>query len=479
MSLLIFKFGLPVLLGYTLFVGLAGRLNPFAKPFYPEERPSWLLGLWTGLSVAIVLALGLHLAYGQPLGAVEQMIRPAASFLAAMLVPGFIVYFLYRNKIHRQLSEPTAYAFEGHDADEESVEDTHNLFSQTAQFASLGFDEAEFEEIDRLTDSQDVGVDRRQTDVGSPSSRKEQAPIIASFLTDATLQNISLDDSLEALNDDDKSPQTAPDTHGQDGEQVGGQDEGQDETPTNLTALETSTANTLFSASEGPAAASSEMRDHGASEAMADLQARLLDEKNSHEETAKHLRITRKALSLLEAESRGYESAKADSVIKLEEQLAASIEMRSKFESQAIEEKNQRAKIESDLVTLKQNLVQAKREIRRSAATRAKALSTANKSVAFARQAVEIRSQLEAELEESRNKLKNRQTTISSLIRELEREKNRTQDELSQMAQQLVLHEKQTKARRSLEKVAKNVENKLSSRLVKKVARARPVITDL
>lgn len=471
MSLLIFKFGLPVLLGYTLFVGLAGRLNPFAKPFYREERPSWLLGLWTGLSVAIVLALGLHLAYGQPLGAVEQMIRPAASFLAAMLIPGFIVYFLYRNKINRQLSEPTAYAFEGHDAEEESEKDTHNLFSQTAQFAALGFDEAEFEEIDQPTDSQDVGVDRRQTDVGSPSSRKEQAPIIASFLADATLQNISLDDSLQALNDDEKSPQTASDAHGQDGRQ--------DETPTKSTAIETSTANTLFSASEGPAAVSSEMRDHGASEAMADLEARLLDEKNSHEETAKHLRITRKALSVLEAESRGYESAKADSVIKLEEQLAASIEVRSKFESQAIEEKNHRAKIESDLVTLKQNLVQAKREIRRSAAARAKALSTANKSVAFARQAVEIRSQLEAELEESRNKLKNRQTTISSLIRELEREKNRTQDELSQMAQQLVLHEKQTKARRSLEKVAKNVENKLSSRLVKKVARARPVITDL
>jgi len=42
-----------------------------------------------------------------------------------------------------------------------------------------------------------------------------------------------------------------------------------------------------------------------------------------------------------------------------------------------------------------------------------------------------------------------------------------------------VLHEKQMTARRTLEEVARSVENKLTSRLVKKVAKARPIASDM
>jgi hypothetical protein len=215
------------------------------------------------------------------------------------------------------------------------------------------------------------------------------------------------------------------------------------------------------------------------SSAMQSLESRLTDEQSAHEETAKHLRITRKALATLEADSRDFESAKADSLIGLEEKLAQSINLQTTYEAAAAREKNRRVASENSIVKLKQDLVSAKQEIRRSTAARAKALSTANKSIAFARQSVQTRARIEAELDLARDTLKNRQATISSLIRELEREKHRTQDEIATMARQLVLHEKQIKARRTLEDVARSVENKLSSRLVKKVAKARPLIRDL
>ena len=63
MSSLIFKVFLPMLLGYTLFVGLSGRFNPFSKPSELKQRPSWLLGSWVGLSVTLVTGIVLHMAY--------------------------------------------------------------------------------------------------------------------------------------------------------------------------------------------------------------------------------------------------------------------------------------------------------------------------------------------------------------------------------------------------------------------------------
>ena len=58
MNLVIFKYGLPLLLSYILFMGISGRLNPFRKPVALAERPAWLLGVWTALSVTLVLGVG-------------------------------------------------------------------------------------------------------------------------------------------------------------------------------------------------------------------------------------------------------------------------------------------------------------------------------------------------------------------------------------------------------------------------------------
>ena len=49
--------------------------------------------------------------------------------------------------------------------------------------------------------------------------------------------------------------------------------------------------------------------------------------------------------------------------------------------------------------------------------------------------------------------------------------------QVAALAKQLVLHEKQLDARRNLEEVARSVEGKLATRLARKVARARPVVS--
>ena len=99
MTLLLFKYILPGLLGYTLFVGIAGRFNPFSKPVTLAERPSWMLGIWTSLSVVLVLGIGLHMAYDMPLEAAKDLSRPAAWSLAALLGVGIMVYLAYDRHI--------------------------------------------------------------------------------------------------------------------------------------------------------------------------------------------------------------------------------------------------------------------------------------------------------------------------------------------------------------------------------------------
>jgi len=94
MNLVIFKYCLPVLLGYILFMGVSGRLNPFKKPSAMAERPAWMLGVWTALSVILVLGIGLHMAYGMTLEGARTLFKPSALLLGGLLLPGFIGYFL-------------------------------------------------------------------------------------------------------------------------------------------------------------------------------------------------------------------------------------------------------------------------------------------------------------------------------------------------------------------------------------------------
>ena len=204
-------------------------------------------------------------------------------------------------------------------------------------------------------------------------------------------------------------------------------------------------------------------------------------ETSLREETEKHLRITRKALAVLEATTRNATAAPArrpEEQTDLEERLAESLATIAALETNAMQEKAKRLESERQALELKQKVINAKREIRRGAAARAKALSTANKSIAFARQSVQIRTRLESKLEKAYDAIDIRQKTISSLVSRLDKEKRRTREEIGSVAKQLVLQDRHYKARRSLEEVARSVENNLASRLVKKVAKAKPLMPD-
>jgi len=163
------------------------------------------------------------------------------------------------------------------------------------------------------------------------------------------------------------------------------------------------------------------------------LATKLADETALREETETHLRITRKALSVLEAESREKHDSRSDELLTLRDTLAQTIEQNIAYEAK----------------------------------------------VAIARQSVRIRSRLEVELEEAQKKIDGRQRIINRLVKLLENERKVTEDEVTAMAKRLVIREKQRRSKRASDGVARSVEDKLTSRLVKKVAKARPLGQDL
>jgi hypothetical protein len=149
------------------------------------------------------------------------------------------------------------------------------------------------------------------------------------------------------------------------------------------------------------------------------LKIELEKERVMRQETETHLRITRKALSTMNRE---------------EPRPALDQNPKSSISSES-----NHLDLELNVANLKRELVKAKHEIRMHVAARAKALSTANKSVAFARQSIELRARLETELETAHAALAIRQTTISSLISRLERERRLTDDELATLAKHVAV----------------------------------------
>lgn len=319
MILFIFKYALPALLGYTLFVGIAGRFSPFHKPTNAEERPSWMLGLWVGLSVFLVLSVSLHMAYGMPVEATKSLATATFICLVALLGLGFVGYILYRWKI---LSK-------GNALDE---------YKETPEAASSDWHEnAEYH--------------NSEIDISAPAVKTFQEP-----------QN---NDSL---------------------------------------------------------------------------QSQLDEETDKRHKTEQHLRITRKALSTMNEMSNNTEEeneppipVSRDSYTMLDHDL--SVDTFAQPGNQQLEE------LETSVANLKRELIKAKHETRLHIAARAKALSTANKSVAFARQSIELRGRLEAELDTAHIALSNRQRTIKSLIGKLERERRLTTEELETLAPILALND--------------------------------------
>lgn len=536
MTLYLFKYCLPLLLGYTLFIGLAGRMNPFAKPEYPEERPSWFLGVWTGLTVALVLGVGMHMAYSISLESAKALLPTTALFMGVLLLPGFAGYSLYRRHISRELREASfSMAPESNGlkhrlesdamwrANEQKAEDTvesdealsqasadNSVWSMKSdpdddqhapivaaflesaeldvldthnQTAANGEQEEAFEaylgpdfDLDNETTLDDylddtVFEEFHYSDLDLDATRLDATRLIdMSDIAGVQISDSSNDDDSElSLFDETEFTQAnelseieqsfSPLDMGDDEfaaaheEFMATQDENSDETLEQAaTALALDDADLTQSVDLEQHHDTSEPEtaitgSYATSVSNLQLGQRLSDELAAHEETSRQLRITRKVLARLtpsaqeSTTSQAGDPADNDSLIQLKEELAASLAMQASLQSEANSEKEKRLQSEEAGSRLHEELIQAKHDIRRSSAARAKALSTANKAIAFARQTLQVRALLEEELQMARNTLSKRQDTISSVIRELENEKERTQEEVAYMAQQLVVHD--------------------------------------
>ncbi|MDB4223572.1 hypothetical protein N9850_07340 [Granulosicoccus sp.] len=322
MALFIFKYALPALLGYTLFVGIAGKFNPFNKPIYLEERPSWMLGLWTGISVFSVLSIGLHMAYGMTIEAARSLITPSAISMALLLGVGFSGYYWYRKLILAEL---------------DVIDDQHKNSA-----------EAEIEWSEKINQLDPI-IEKRES----------QIPVQAD---------------------------------------------------SNMLKL---------------------------------LQNELEKERALRQETERHLCVTRKALS------KGH---------LIEPKVALDGAANSLFSNDMRSDD-----LELSVANLKRELVKAKHQMRLHIAARAKALSTANKSVAFARQSIDLRARLETELETAHAALAIRQTTIASLINRLERERRLTDDELAALAKHVAVNDPTLRSGNS-EQIATGLESRQNAR---------------
>ncbi|MEE9336147.1 MAG: hypothetical protein V3U65_18830 [Granulosicoccaceae bacterium] len=479
---------------------------PFRKPSELAERPSWLLGLWTAVAVTLGLTIALNMAYQMNLYEVRQMLKPSGFLLAGILAPGLIAYFIYARSVRleiaaQSLTEASSAAIaedseyvgfnnvDGRDTEPEKIfDDIDNYEAITDEDIELPVTAANNILVDEFAKKVNTNeaifdnhensiiVDRAVDDVelvtGIEHMSWTEAPATQTAESDTWVTGIE----HMLWNDDEPAVVVANPVP------IFKETEVAEQWVTGIEHM------TWPKASEAEVEAEVEVEVEASVPALTintdnapnpelELAAEveimrrsLSDEVALREETEKHLRITRRGLSALESEQKHIELQKADAVIEIEEKLEAQIKRTSISEARAGRMEKQKTALETQMLKLKTSVVEAKREIRQSTAARAKALSTANKSVAFAQQAIKERGIFEAQLKDAELALNKRQKTIGSLISALEKEKLRTQSEISSMAKQFVLHEKQLQARRSIEQVSRKVEGTLGTRLVKKIA---------
>ena len=434
-ALQLFQYGLPLLLGYVLYVGIAGRLGP-TWPSAPERRPGWFLGAWTGLSVAAVTGTAMHFAYGLPLELARTLFVDAAWALTAALTPGYAIWLAWRSSSRRAVALAADRDVDAHDA----------FHPRTVPDA---FDTADaLEELEAL---ERFGTAAPATVVPAHLD----APPARVFGDEGARGDASGNGEASAIDAGESASGTPT------GVAAGPGAEAEAEAETETDDAERAAENVLYVP----------IADAGS----ADARRALDEERRLREQTERHLQVTRRALYSLDAAAREDEDARADTLIALETELETHVNRSAAAEARATREECERLRAQTDASRLKQEVLRLRSENRRTVEARSRAVATAGKSVAFARRTLQARAVAEDRLREAREALANRQETISSLIRALETEKGRTDERIAARAKQMLLHERQLRERRNLEEVARSVEGKLSTRLVKKVARARPL----
>ncbi len=507
MALLFFKYGLPILLGYTLFVGISGRYVPFMRPRNTLRRPAWLFGLWTGVAVAAVLSYGLHLAYQMDLNNVSELLAPGAWLLAASVIPGFLVFLVYRRRVNKALAESQAI---GDSAEAQAESQSNNSDELDSAIVALTAETANDDDLDATIKVERFAVSEDDEDDSTIIWNSSDITDEADALDETAIFDVEIADTGEPLLVDtaaeDELDKTVAFIAPMDSsESDTAQASSQNISTSDVDMVETADLATSHEAEwvedvelqeenniEQPEVAMGDDADEHEpatevvraeaaemaqlTDALVEIQqlrSTLDEEMDVRKELETHLRITRKGLAQLESESRGYEMQKAEALAEMERELEERVKRTAAAEARAEREADKVAALENEMVLLRQDTLKATKDSRSSMEARARALNTASKATTFARQAMQVRTRLETQLQEAETELESKQNTISSLIKALEKEKSRTQEDVASLAKQLVLHEKQLQARRTLEEVTRSVDNKLTNRLVKKVAKAR------
>jgi len=455
MTLITLTYGLPILLGYVLFAAISGRIIPLLRPKNPERRPAWLLGHWVGIAAATVLILAIKLALAMNVDALGSLLVPSALAFAALMLPGIMAYSMYKSRITRQLNDTY-------------IEHTPEIVYDHAS-SPMSFDNEPDQDPDHFSIDLDATLDRSLdralvNDLDLHVAAEDEFDHI----------DLSADELFEEVDTESPTIAQAPVTHTSilESEEYNA---GFDEAHAHAVAAIQAMQQESHTAPEVDAAAEMESLQaivDSAREEVVSLQQQLEAEIAEREKVEQHLRITRKGLAELESESKRFETDKVDALTKLENQLKEKEVRTSKAEALAQRESDKAAALESEILELRTEVLNAASENRASTEARARALSTANKATTFARQAVEVRAKLERQLKEKEHTLETRQTTISSLINALDKEKARTKEEVASLAKQMVLEEKQLQARRTIEDAAR-ADSGFTSRLVKKVAKAK------
>lgn len=462
---MLFKYALPVVIGFVLCVGISGQLWPLRKPHHLAHRPAWLLGLWAGCAVALTLMLALNLAYHQPSITVSNLAIPSLSLLATTILPGFLVFMWYRRHINEELiSEHRKQHIEEYTQSEiaKFTELKNEQSERTEKFDATWSDS--FDDVDsiaEMTVNDDVMPNQTtESDTDGDTNRKKifDAAFDAAFTETqqkmtsqkivAGMSHVVAIDDVDTVNVIEEVTQ-------------------EERFEKQLLAREEEIREEMTAAAE--ARLEQQAIDH--QQTLAEALKSAEQEGKLREEIENNLRITRKAMIQLEARTRKLEMDRNDELIALEQQLDDQIRDNSKLEAAVDREKQKTAALEKEMQNSSEQLLKAHTELRKNTAARAKALASANKAVTFARQAVDARAQSESRLSSIKDRVIAQQTTISSLIKALDTEKTSNKDELAFLQAQLV--EKDSELESLTRGEAAN--QPLTTRLVKKVAKPRTV----
>lgn len=468
MSLLIFKFFLPILLGYTLFVGLSGRFVPFSKPAQLSERPSWFLGLWTGASVALVTGIAMHMAMQIPIDKIVTLAKPTGLLLAALLVVGSFGYLIYRkdvadelryqNSLNQSAEEMITASF----LDIEQVDQTDLEFDSTMD---VDFVE-ESQRADQIVEHNDLAPEIDHSEATEEVVNSGDFGSVSLLFDQVSTPALSLEEPVSSAAKLTGTPTVSSDTVSSElaekqselsemqsvltDKQVelnDAQSELTDktskltETQSELTDERSKLTETQSVLTDQQTALDKKHSDNVELTVLVEqLSQRLTSEAKMRSQSETHLRITRKALKNLEGDARNFEINKANAIIAVEVQLESHVRQTASSKARANREETKRVEAHEKIVTLTQDLLQSKRELRQNTEARARALSTANKSVAFARKNVQARSRAEARVKLLESRLKLSQQALKSRNASLSSDSRFKQEVSSRIKSKLIRH---------------------------------------